>query len=488
MTNPEPTPPLAPRTGHLPVWPLWAALGTCLVLGLSKELWYDEAYTMLCYVATGPLYSLTHYQVPNNHVLFSALLAALHLPHVEPLYRLVPVAAAVAAVLVMLRTVARAAPAVPRRSRAVVVLAVLLAFPSFLSFATQLRGYALSILLLAGCLLALVAAWHGAGRWPTPLYAVAGALAVATIPTNLAPLAALAVTDLALWRERRSGVPGLVRVALRQVPVALGALVYLPTWRNVLVNAGRGWAWHSPFDWTVRLALALALPALLLPLLWLLSRPAQPRRPGDVALLLPVRLVLASVLVIGALAAAGAHLFPRSLAGFLPIAVVIVALLGLRLGAGNPRHLWLAAVLLAVVGQVYWQAGTRWLWRDGRPALPRQVLPPYFESSDFDPAEAAAAAIAAGGDRCLVLVDNRDRHSDEMSVWYYAVLADRQASFVLGPRNLPPPRFSIEGLPTLIVSRDAQGRDGLLAFLGRPDAGVRAVKDTGHFKVWLLVP
>jgi len=470
--------------GALPVWPFAAVLGLCAVLGLGKQLWYDEAYTLLCYVSTGPLYSLTHYQAPNNHVLFSALLGALPLPHVEPAYRAVSVAAAAAAVAAMLLAAARLAPDATARSRAVAVLGVLLAFPSFLSFATQVRGYALSIALLASCVLALLAAWRGERRWPAPLYGISAALAVATVPTNLIPLAALGLADLLAWRRTGAGRRGLASLALRHGTAACGALVYLPTWRQVAAQAARGWAWQSPAEWLGDLALAVLLPALLVPSVRLLAGPApRPGRsgPGPAGLLAG-----AGAAVVAGLAAGGAHLFPRSFAGFIPIAVAVIVAAALRAGAGRPAAVWTAALLTAAIGQAYWHAGTRWLWDDGRPLVARRLLPPYFEATGFDPAEAAAAAAAAGGDRFLVLVDNRDRFSDEMSVWYYAALAGHEASFVLGPRNLPPPAFPLGRLPVLLVSRDAAGRDGLLVFLGRPDARWRAVKPHGHFKVWRL--
>ncbi len=466
-----------------------AALALLLVAvglqGLAKELSYDEAYTVLCYAVPGARFSLSHYAVPNNHVLYSVLLAPLAGWHLEPVYRLPSLIASVVTVWLAgrcLRDAAKVSPVL----RWTVVLAAFAAFPAFLSFATQIRGYALAGALVAVCLGLLLPRVPGKGPLRGLVYAAAGATAIGVVPTTVLPLAALGLFDMVRERVRRQvSWRAAAAVPVKHIAVLAGLLFYVPMWRDVLANTRRGWGTEGwPLAGPVLLAPALPLGVLLLVALVFGHGPRAEGRLGDLSEFALLGIAVAAV--VGVVLLLGVRAFPRSFTGFIPLVVVAGVGIALQALAGRPRALAAAALVTAVIGQAYWQLGVNYALADGRCRVPEVLLPGRYEARDFDPFEATAAASKYARAGATVFVDNRDSYCDEMAVYYYAVIAGWQRPVEFAPRGIiqPPPRGDVAG--AVVVSRDAEGRDGIARALGLVRPRWDVLKGRGHFKVWRL--
>lgn len=454
--------------------------------GLSREMWYDEAYTILCYVLPGARFSTTHLVVPNNHVLYSVLLAPLARWHLEPVYRFPSLVAAAVTVWLVGRAL-RAAVEVSPALRWTTVLAVFAAFPAFLSFSTQIRGYALAIALIAACLSLLVprpakrTVLRGVG------YSLAGAAAVATVATSLLPLAALALFDIG--REAIRGRPRwgtIVGTAAPHGAALAGLGVYVSVWHDLLGNAQRGWGIAGwPLAREVLLALALPLGTLAGAALvwggaWRAGRTL--REASDSALL-----GLAVAVVGGSVLFAGVRLFPRSFTGFVPLVVVVGVGLAARALDRRPRALYTAALVTAALGQAYWHLCTGVALAEGRGSAASFLLPGQYDARDFDPSGAVTAAFRDAHSGDPVFVDNRDSYCDEMGIYYYAAMAGLERAIVFAPRGLTrlPPPGGLVG--AVVVSRDLEGRAGIERALGLRSARWQVLKGSGHFKAWRLV-
>ena len=461
-------------------------LGLVGVQGLSKEMWYDEAYTVLCYVLPGARFALTHLAVPNNHVLYSALLAPLAHWHLEPLYRLPSLIAAALSVWLTGRCL-RGAAEIPAKLRWTLVLSVFAAFPAFLSFATQIRGYAVAMALIAACLSFLVpqpperTVLRGVG------YSLAGAAAIATVATSALPLAALALFDIG--RVTLRGRPrwrALAGTAAPHVAVLAGVAAYIPMWRDVVANAQHGWGvsgWSLARD----VLLGLAVPFVVLAAAVLLrgdvrGAHSRPREASDLALL-----GVAVAAVGGCVLLLGVRLFPRSFTGFIPLVVAAAVGVASRALAARPRELLAAALLTAIVGQAYWQLSINVALMDGRWGVARFLLPGQYDARDFDPSGAIAAALEQWHAGDVVFVDNRDAYCDEMALYYYAAMAGSERAIVFAPAGLTRLPRPSDLANAVVVSRDLEGRDGIARALGLRSARWQALKGRGHFKVWRLV-
>ena len=453
--------------------------------GLAKELSYDEAYTILCYAVPGARFSLSHYTTPNNHVVYSALLALLVRWHLEPLYRLPSLIAAAITVWLVGRSL-RGTTHLSPVLRWTAVLSAFAAFPAFLSFSTQVRGYALASGLIAACVALLLPRPTGSAALRGLAYAAAGAAAVGVVPTSLLPLAALgvfdAVREVVHWRSPRRNLGGL---ALKHIGVLAGLLLYAPVWSNVVANSRRGWGTEGwPLAGPLLLGTVLPLGFLLVVALMF----GDVRRLGGRVREIPEPTLLGLVVVttVAAVLASGVRLFPRSFTGFIPLAVVAVVGSALHALAGRPRALLVAAVGTAVLGQAYWQVSVNLALADPVWPVSRLLLPEPYEARDFDPFEATTAASRYARAGEMVFVDNRDPYCEEMAIYYYAAIAGWQRPVIFAPQGFvkPPPRRDLAG--AVVVSRDVEGRDGIALTLGLRRPRWDVVKGHGHFKVWRL--
>lgn len=461
-------------------------LGSLLAAGLGKELWYDEAYTVLSYVIPGPWHALTSYRVPNNHMLYSVLLSLL--PNgIEPLYRLVSVLASVGTLLLVIRSTRRLAVGASRASTTSAVVAVAIALPVFISFSTQIRGYALSMFLGAAAFDLLL------GRIERPtirsgiLYGLAGAALIATIPSNGVFLGCLALTDL--WHALRRRPPRLAPLARTLWPHAValsGAFFYLAVSEQLLAALQHGWGARSALGLVASL-LAAGLPGLLLlPAIAGATR-AEPGAldPRFRGFMLPLLVVLAGAILL--LSLLSVHLFARSFLPFLPLAMAASATW--TLCGGDERRLRKAILVTACCGLVLWLGAAHWLLKDGGryPVLAR--IPLYFEAADFDPSAPLALLERLPPQTAVVAYNHQESVRDTFALYYQAVLAGAQSRFYYSSRVAGRGRELLRAHRTLVlVSRFAHDLEPLCAQLDLDSRLAHPLKTHGFYKAWQLPP
>ena len=322
---------------------------------LNRDLWFDEALTYLHFARMdSPASIYFGYYIPNNQILYSIALHywSMLLPGgTDPVvwFRLLSFLFAAATLLLLYRMFR------VRMGGGAILLPVLVALAAsvpFLVYATALRGYMLSALLVT---LALDAALGFAARpeWKrAALYALWSLAAVATIPSNLLALGGVALYALPLFGPRFYRRRAFW--ALAAIPPVMFAAFYGPIYDRLLgcMALHEGWPDGGRALLAVYAAFLFAFAMLLLPgtgsllafdrpryrwvrlaraLVWLLPVPA--------ALLLPVAP------------------FPRVFFPFWPLWTLLLAagirdLTALhcrRSGRWNFR-VWIGALTVAAVG------------------------------------------------------------------------------------------------------------------------------------------
>jgi hypothetical protein len=251
LTAPRSTPPPATSSPtHL--WP-WLAAGALAVLalagtrlaGLTRSLWWDEAFTAQRYVRGGAevIFDPAQYYA-NNHVLYSLLSSwtADLLWLGDAVIRLWAVGPALAgAGITLVWAWRRVSPAV-----AVTATVLLLISPLAARLQTEARGYGL-VLLVAAVLLAVTSS--GATRtprWRDDLaVSAAGAVGMLTFP----PVLTLYLAHTGVWFVRRPG--HRVRLTVLTAATGLGTfLVLRPLVGPMLDNASSvGSRTADPITW-----------------------------------------------------------------------------------------------------------------------------------------------------------------------------------------------------------------------------------------------
>ncbi|WP_319525627.1 hypothetical protein [uncultured Desulfosarcina sp.] len=149
---------------------------------MTDELWQDEVYTLVHFASKGFFYPFLDYHLPNNHMLFSALLAKWWFPGCSTIYlRTLPLCI----FLITLIIYPFVATRIAGRSAAFFALFFFGVSPITQNFALQIRGYSVSWLPILISLLSL-ATYVQNGIWYWGLaYVFASAISVAIIPTNI---------------------------------------------------------------------------------------------------------------------------------------------------------------------------------------------------------------------------------------------------------------------------------------------------------------
>ena len=213
---------------------------------VTHGLWQDEAKTLVLFASRGFVHPFTDYSIPNNHILFSALLSVWRSAFGDslPVLRALPLLCFLASLGVLAGAARRLG------GREASWLACLLFGTSHvtLNFAVELRGYGASWLPVAAALWIApgFAERGGAGRGAA--YVACHAAAVALIPAN-----ALAGAILALWSTALAVASGRLRErALRLVVMALapavGGLAYAAVWPQLL--AATAWDYPEGAQWS----------------------------------------------------------------------------------------------------------------------------------------------------------------------------------------------------------------------------------------------
>lgn len=218
------------RLGELP-WFL-AAVGLPLVWtarNVRRDLWYDEVYTLFLFASRPVADIVRDYSAPNNHVAFTLLVKPVLLVSTsEWAVRAPSLLCAVAALIFVYFAALRWLG----RDAATLSAAALALCQMFQNFAVEVRGYALSMALVAGL---LAAATMAPGWRRLATIALLATAAIYTIPTNALIVAALAVgVGCAPPAEPATAAPSsrlrgwLAAAAPWVLGFALAALLYVP--------------------------------------------------------------------------------------------------------------------------------------------------------------------------------------------------------------------------------------------------------------------
>lgn len=235
----------APRIRPWQWFVLAAAAPIAITAGkLNLDLWHDEIYTVIFFVAQGPRFIVTDYSLANNHPFYSLLLWPFYcLSDSNLVLRLPSLIFTIATLAFVFRLARRRMGLVG----AVTSAAVLGLNQMFLIHTIQVRGYGLSMCLTAW-LADLALAPRDAPTWRRrAAIALVGAAFLYVMPTNLlffVPLAAVAAADCWLQHPKKFATLALEIGAWIAAGV-LALLAYLPI-AGQIAEVGRK---ASPGSW-----------------------------------------------------------------------------------------------------------------------------------------------------------------------------------------------------------------------------------------------
>jgi hypothetical protein len=316
--------------------------------GLTRSLWWDEAFTANRYVRLGPeaIFDPTLYSA-NNHVLYSlvAHLSARWWGPEEWVLRLgVLVPSLLAVGLLVWLLWRRVGP-----PAAVLALALVVASPLAVALHTEARGYGL-VLLAATVLLAVPVVQHDRPTWGGDL---AVALAGVAAMLSFAPAVAVYLAHTGAWLVLRGAhrVRLVVLTALAGAVTAVTLRGLLPVMLDGADRVGSRHAeplrWWSPFVAAVDQQVSRGLQAALPGPAWLATGITLAAAALGVVVLLGrdrplgVHVTVAVLAPVALLALLGFHPIDRYLAFLMPQALTAVAVGGAAacgaLGAGRSR-------------------------------------------------------------------------------------------------------------------------------------------------------
>ena len=419
---------------RLTAWLLTAAAVVVTVPLLARDLWFDEALTLLHFALLPSVPAIWKaYVIPNNQLLHTVLLHFWMpvtdgwLPLNEGL-RLMPLLTTLILILVLWRGFVRSCG---WAALAVTVTAWILS-PPFALFASSLRGYMLAALAVTAALLA-ARRWAVVGGWLAAAGFFAAAFAgVAAVPTTLPGIGAallLAFADRRPWRNRRFWAAAGLALA------AFGAC-YGGIATAFLAVCRLGEGWHN--KWAACGAIGLAMLSALGPVLavagfFYLRRLRKRRLPGDIWRLC---IWLAPVPACLLLPVAP---FPRVFWCFFPVWVVLAAR-GLRpffAWARRCHRQWQAAACL-LIAVVAWGAtmndGAAWI-SDRLIGGDDDFFAPYYRRADFQPSALMAQIrqryAAAGNDHPVLYASFA---ADPWALYLYGRMTGMEIRFD-GPRG-----------------------------------------------------
>jgi len=468
-----------------------------LVPWLDSDLWFDEVLTFDDYVLRPRLWGVfANYPAANNHVLFSALLWCWFRildPWVSELLLRLPSALFACGAIVLIVVHWR------RWLGGRAAIACGLTFAASLVFATfayQLRGYSLSMLLgtmaVSGMMDLLDVATRRRGLLAC---IVAVALLPLVMPTNIL-LVAAGLLSMAWLRP--PDVPWMrwLRAVVLPIAVAAGAgcSYYLAIWSQFssVLRHAEGWASAWAVAGSLACALAAHLGILAVPFAWQhrqiigLSADGSPAR----ADLLISWKILAPALAITAAFLLGQRPapFPRTFLVFLPAVTFAVALGGRSsrlFGLLRPLTL---ALIIAVHG-IAWQLITDALTSDAlsRGQRPQNLVMEYYRGRDDSWRLAGALGRTGQAGSMVMLVEFHD-FSTTRYYWNIRRLPDpTQRIVTVGWKNPIAgwrQRFAPETRLAVQAGDEAAAR-ALLQAAGEAPGRLQLIAQAGYLRIWL---
>lgn len=211
--------------------------------GIFRQLWFDEALTVMNFMALpGPVEIYHNYVIPNNHIVYTVLLkfwVYAYQPVVAfdvhlRLFSLVIALAAFAIMFVRWRKRCGTCPV------ALVCACFAFSLP-FGIYSVAVRGYMLSFLLIVASL-EFARQWIVRPNWKTgAAYFIISLLAVGTIPSNIIALGAVVLCFAEFPLKNKKLIAGYLFLAI--IPLIALALFYLPISRGVsrVMALKEGW-------------------------------------------------------------------------------------------------------------------------------------------------------------------------------------------------------------------------------------------------------
>ncbi len=231
-------------TGYFP-WILLIVLCSIGYNGLFRQLWFDEALTIIEFVNLKNISDIYwHYTIPNNHILFtiveriwSELCIKMSGGMPDFYYRLVPFGFAFGSIAIIYFCWKKRIGTVP----ALVAALCLMLTQPFTIYAVAVRGYMMGIFFI---LLGFEFGFRLRNKkWIYALwYFLAALAAVGTVPSNLLAFAAI---TLYLVPKKLSKVFRPEIILLAVLPVAAFFCFYLPIWSRFMGNVRLGEGWHD---------------------------------------------------------------------------------------------------------------------------------------------------------------------------------------------------------------------------------------------------
>lgn len=224
--------------------PLAVAAVMCGIV-IKRELWFDEALTLMNFVLPLDLSAIYfNYTIPNNQIVYSMLLKIWDnlnwgFMDLTIFWRLLSVIFSMAFILIIMQLRSKTDES---RYPALLVLSVMSVSSVFINYATALRGYAASWCFIAMMLYALYLIFKAEKRSGWLLYVVSALLAAGTVPTNLLAMSA-ALAYALVWMQKEFWQDKRFYLAAAVIPLAL-IVFYAPIAKNFLATfkLGEGFA------------------------------------------------------------------------------------------------------------------------------------------------------------------------------------------------------------------------------------------------------
>ena len=453
---------------------------------MHDAIWQDEAATLLNFASSGWQRTVFDYHSPNNHMLFSSMLAGW-----MPLWpdgvdifrlRLLPLLTYLAAVPVTMLAARRIGGA----GGAVAAGLLFALSTAAANFATQLRGYAPSWLFVSVALwCALNANEPKRVRWWLG-YGLACMASVGLLPSNLLLVLAIGVACclrlLVLHGWRESGARSAAGVLL--LGPFLGLLLYAPVFGSLLENAQYGFsnwsrqelasAWLQGTVFDFRYLVPLFAAGLALGAQQALHRWRDGQREEAAQFVL----VAALLCGLGVVLLVMPHTpFPRTFVPYLPAWLCALGwCLARCVSAAMQRERLVPALLVAGLA-----AAAMWMARP----LPE--------------CRGARSAIGTGEyDLCYQYFRDRYRPELVVTAWMemgrpdVPIAADYEATYALSVLGVPGlqvheyrnfPQRDLAPAP-MVVAHEPARVPGMLGHLGVGSTRYRLLVDTGYFKVY----
>lgn len=477
---------------------------------LSLDLWYDEVYTLNAFVSQPVSTIVTDYSAANNHVFYSLVLRPFYLLSDSNYVLRLPSLLMTLGTLWCVFVIGRRWSGLAAGLLAALGLGL---NQMFLGHTMQVRGYSLSMLLFTWlCGLSFTRPPSASSSSPNnssarrqawwPLFrrlliALVGAGLAYCIPTNVIFLVSLALVAL-LVATRRGGREFSLDLLAWVGAGLLGALCYLPIWRDVLRAGGA----KSPFSFAALGSLAerffvpattdlgwllVVIPLGLLVFAWSRLRGGQ----GYQALLLlvPVSVTTLSLLFTAIL---GISPFARNFCPLLPLLALLLgwtlAELFLPLGrlAGEAARGVLPAVpgalLLGIVlGPRLWTYAER--LDQFRAKHPAQDGYYNYYAARFHPQRAVGWLQQTLGDRQPYMLCFSEH--DQFCLLHYLQSAGMRVD------RLPDQESGLTNLVVFLIAPAQIDYESVASLSGIPPGALRQfrlVKDFGYYRVYRSPP